>query len=206
MKIIETMALTTVIFLIYLIVYAGAYHYLNFSESPKNADAVVLFVGPHLKKRMEEAHQLINEGYTDTLIIPAHHQICTYSDGNIIKYLNPDKNIFDKKEYPNFYENTHNEVLWAKTMMERVGFNSAIMVSSPYHMRRIKIISQKVFSEENWMLSFVGSRYLKKNRGFSASLLDNMQKTITEYVKIIVFNLYVIVENLNIQISVVSFK
>ncbi|EFK09732.1 conserved hypothetical protein [delta proteobacterium NaphS2] len=58
-------------------------------------------------------------------------------------------------------EDTHSEVLRAKEMMDAYGLKSAIFVSSPYHMRRIKIIAAKVFGQKNYDLSFVPTPYEK---------------------------------------------
>jgi len=43
------------------------------------------------------------------------------------------------------YENTHLELLLAREMMVKLGLKSAVIVSSPYHMRRLQLISGKVF-------------------------------------------------------------
>ena len=42
-------------------------------------------------------------------------------------------------------------------MMETAGYTSAIFVSSPYHMRRISIISSRIFPNEKYQLTFIGS-------------------------------------------------
>ena len=47
-------------------------------------------------------------------------------------------------------------------MMAEYGFKSALFVSSPYHMRRIKIIAESVYNDdEQYILSFVPTSYEK---------------------------------------------
>ncbi|AJE03244.1 hypothetical protein GPICK_07655 [Geobacter pickeringii] len=48
-----------------------------------------------------------------------------------------------RKFYPDHYEETHLEVLLAKEFMTERGFRSALFVSSPYHMRRIRMMADE---------------------------------------------------------------
>jgi hypothetical protein len=105
-----------------------------------------------------------------------------------------------------FVEDTHEEALIAKDMMEHEGISSAILVSSPYHMRRIKIIAGKVFgnspplekggrgdldsSGERYRFTFVPTRY--ETSGETFWLFNNYDRKFvtTEYMKIGWFVLY----------------
>ena len=75
-------------------------------------------------------------------------------------------------------------------MMDKAGFKSAIFVSSPYHMRRISIIANKVFGKKDYRLIFVPSRY-EQNTGALWFLNKRDLKFVSsEYSKIIWFMLY----------------
>ena len=61
--------------------------------------------------------------------------------------------------YPSFYEDTHIEIIEAQKRMSDYGLKSAIFVSSPHHMRRIKLIAEKVFKSNNYNFYYVPTRY-----------------------------------------------
>jgi len=184
----------TAIVICLLGIYVYAFTYLNYYDRPANSDAVVLFIGPDYKERLKEARQLIEEGYAKILIIPAHRRVFTLVDGTIKKTRNHQKIPFDRKSYPHYYENTHIEALEAKKMMNTAGYTSAIFVSSPYHMRRISIISARVFSNEDYQLTFIGSRYIKHDSFLSFFSWSYMKQAFREYSKIIGFFLYQLYE------------
>ena len=177
-----------------LALYVCAFKYLNCCDKPVNSDAVVLFIGPDYKERLKEAYQLIEDGYAKILIIPAYGEMFTVVDGTIKKTRNHQKAPFDRKIYPRYYENTHIEALEAKKMMNRAGYTSAIFVSSPYHMRRISIISARVFSNENYKLKFIGSRYVQQDSFLSIFSWSNVKQVFIEYFKIIGFFIYQLYE------------
>jgi len=46
------------------------------------------------------------------------------------------------------FEHTHLELLTGRRMMEKLGYRSAVIVSSPYQMRRLQLIANKVFGDD----------------------------------------------------------
>ena len=72
-------------------------------------------------------------------------------------------------------------------MMEQYGLKSAIFVSSPDHMRRIKIITERIFHEEPVRIVFVPIRVEPAHQDLTLSDYKRMGK---EYVKIIWFLMY----------------
>jgi uncharacterized SAM-binding protein YcdF (DUF218 family) len=82
------------------------------------------------------------------------------------------------------------EILLAKRTMNALGLKSAIMVSSPYHMKRIQMISRKVFGEQSRFISYVPTRFEQ-----NPFVLRDMDRgawmfVIHEFVKICWFSLY----------------
>lgn len=173
--------------------YLVMFRFLNLNEKPIRCDAIVLFVGPSYQARLKEAHQLMKEGYTDTLIVPAYRRSYVMENGDVVRDLNPSDFQLDRTEYPKYYERTHIEILEARKIMEELGFTSAIMVSAPTHMRRIKIISSKVFYPGKFQIRYIGSRYLRPHNLLSAFNLSDLRFAVTEAVKIISFVVYQIV-------------
>lgn len=183
--------------------------FLFISEAPVKADAVVLFLGGAEGAREKEAEQLIREGFADYLIIPAYGQIKKRTpDGTLEAFtwkrpenvshqetnqLTNQSNRSFTNRLTNqrnwFTENTHIEVLEAKRLMEDLGLNSALFVSSPYHMRRIKLINSAV-TLDNIIVNYVSTRY--ETLGEDFWLFDSRASKIvlTEYAKIAWFLLY----------------
>ncbi len=163
--------------------------YLTYADEPLRSDAVVLFVGPDNKARQEDANRLMSEGYARYLFIPAYRRITEASSLPPMagaKKVNPKLIISGLKPRP-YFENTHVEALEAKRMMEQYRLNSAIFVSSPDHMRRIKIITERIFREEPVRIVFVPIRVEPAHQDLTLSDYKRMGK---EYVKIIWFLMY----------------
>lgn len=169
--------------------------FLLYSSKYKKANAIILILGPDFKARQKEAYKLINEGMTDYLIIPAYHKVYRVYDKDTKKYLSPNLYSFktDQKNIaapPGFYEDTHLEIIEARKIMSGYGLNSAIFVSSPYHMRRIKLIAMDVFNTNKCDFYFVPTRYERAPANYWELSLADWKKVRREYGKILWFFLY----------------
>ncbi|MCD6532570.1 MAG: YdcF family protein, partial [Deltaproteobacteria bacterium] len=58
------------------------------------------------------------------------------------------------------FENTHLEMIMGKKIMDKLGYRSAIIVSSPYHMRRLQLIAGKVFGND-YQVGFTATPFEK---------------------------------------------
>jgi hypothetical protein len=167
--------------------------YLAYADKPVKSDVVVPFVGNDFNAREKEALKLLEEGYAQHLIIPAFGTMYKYSllsrHFRVVR-LSGTYGMANKKNYPRYHENTHIEVQEAKKMMAISGFKSAIFVSSPYHMRRIKTMAEREFKNIQGNKSFVPTRYVKVSKGFSAVNNITIQKAMIEYVKLAWFYVY----------------
>jgi hypothetical protein len=150
--------------------------YLAYADKPAKADAVVLFIGFDSRARMQEARSLIAEGYANHLIIPA------YDERPARKGAAPN--------YRRYYENTHIEALEAKRIMDRQGFRSALFVSSPGHMRRIRMIAGEVFDPAAYRIAFIPTRFEQRPEGIRKFTPTNVAATALECAKIIWFQTY----------------
>jgi uncharacterized SAM-binding protein YcdF (DUF218 family) len=171
--------------------------YLILKTPPVKSDVVVLLLGSINKERAEEAFRLINEGYAGTLFVPAQKKNFTISDnGNLshyIKRLSKQNWLTPKREIKlnyQFQENTHLEIIAAKSMMDTSNFTSAIFVSSPYHLRRIKIIADKVFTGKAYQLSFIPSYHVEKDEPLWWVSRNAVAMVVSEYLKITWFLIY----------------
>jgi len=155
-------------------------HYLAYANKPVKSDVIVLFISQSFDARKREVLKLLEEGYASHIIVPAYGTTLKAPIANIPITNKPITN------YPKYLEETHIEVLEAKKMMEKAGFQTAIFVSSPFHMRRIKIIAKRVFGDHYANITFVPTRYAKKQSGFW--LFANYSKhVVSEYGKIVWF-------------------
>jgi uncharacterized SAM-binding protein YcdF (DUF218 family) len=122
--------------------------YLAYSTNYAKVDAVIILLGPDSSARLRHARDLIKKGMADYLIIPAYSK--TYYVDQVT--LKPLPNKTDKNNHPilpQYFEDTHLELIEAKKTMKLYGLKSAIFVSSPYHMRRIQFMVDKEFDHHS---------------------------------------------------------
>lgn len=185
------------IFILFVMTVAGIVllspQYLLYSTSYEKADAIIILLGPDFKARKKEANELMSKGMADYLIIPAYHKIYEIDDKkqNLLPYFKSHES--DNRRvisYPGFYEDTHIEIIEAQRVMSDYGLKSAIFVSSPHHMRRIKIIAGRVFKSDNYIFYFVATRYENIPFKFWELSSSDWRKIRREYSKILWFIMY----------------
>jgi uncharacterized SAM-binding protein YcdF (DUF218 family) len=188
----------------------GAPGFLACSDKPVKSDAVVLFLGGEEGAREKESYQLVREGYADYLIIPARgHVYKRNPDGQVVR-IDLELPMYAPNQQTNkqtnskhwFIEDTQREAIIARDIMERVGISVAILVSSPYHMRRIRIIGANVFKtalsahpfkkdgQREFQLYTVPTRYETIGDSFWIISSYESKFVLTEYAKIAWFLLY----------------
>jgi len=180
--------------------------YLAYADNPVKADAVVLFVGPGFHDRNKQARKLIEEGYAHYLLVPA---IDTVGKGPSA-FVHPDyvRDQLEKlshsvlggssghggllhSEGNALYQHTHLEIITAKRMMSEHGLKSALFVSSPWHMRRIKMISESVFNgNAQYNINFVPTSFEKIPTDLLGLCKYVYKWIIQEYLKIGLFLAY----------------
>ena len=192
----KTKKLTFLVFLFIaalLILLEYAPHYLTYADTPVKSDAIVLFIGlvQDNRARQEEANLLITQGYARYFLIPAYGKVSKVSSAlshaGTKALPNP---IISNLKTKSYFENTHVEVLEAKRMMEHYGLKSAIFVSSPDHMRRIKIITEKVFDEKDVRIAFVPARSETSHHDLRDMTPSDYTRMGKEYIKIVWFLMY----------------
>jgi uncharacterized SAM-binding protein YcdF (DUF218 family) len=174
-----------------LILLEYAPHYLTYADIPVESDAIVLFVGADNRARQEGANLLITQGYARYFLIPAYGKISEVSSApsHADTKAHP-KPIISNLKTKSYFENTHVEVIEAKRIMEQYGLKSAIFVSSPDHMRRIKIITEKVFDKSETRIAFVPTRAVPVYHGLLNQTLSDFESMGRECIKIAWFLIY----------------
>ncbi|MFO7667336.1 MAG: ElyC/SanA/YdcF family protein [Desulfobacterales bacterium] len=173
-----------------LLIYAP--HFLIYSDRPEKSDAVVMFLGKDQKARLAEANWLLAEGYADYILIPGLgiiQKISQLSGLPVIK-TKKKKSVIAGRKKNTCFEGTHVEVIEARRMMSRHGLTSAIFVSSPYHMRRVKVITEKVFDGESSRIVFAPTRFEKVNTDLRRLKISDWKYLGYEYLKMAWFMAY----------------
>jgi hypothetical protein len=180
-----------------LLLFAFSPYFLIISEQPVKSDAVVLFLGQESSARKKEAINLINQGLSEYLIIPGTIEtLKKRDDGKLVKVgstisLTRSMNFSHRKGNQfRVIEDTHIEAIRAKLMMDRLELKSANFVSSPYHMRRIKVIAGRVFDDEKYQISFVSTDNNGKKPFLWWLSKDGWWWVTREYSKIVWFLIY----------------
>lgn len=173
-----------------LIFYAP--YFPAYADKPVQSDAVVLFLGS--PERNIEAQKLILEGYARYLIIPINQEVLGPLDQepkHLERWMNEMVSTpTQAKNYPAFYEDTHIEVLEAKRLMETNSLISAIFVSAPSHMHRIKIITKNIFKDSNVKVTFVQTPIDSTSPIRLNAVFNNIKGIGQEFIKIIWFLIY----------------
>jgi uncharacterized SAM-binding protein YcdF (DUF218 family) len=172
-----------------------------FTENiPQKADAVVLFVGPGNEARIDEARHLIKEGYARYLLIPSSGEMFTANTAGGLVRIAGDQQRGNRylgvritANYKKHFENTHIEALEAKRMLDDLNLKSAMLVSSGYHMRRIRMISTRVFDTEKYSISCNPARWQTEFTAADWLNTERRKIIISEYVKIGWFLVYEVV-------------
>ena len=167
--------------------------FLLYSTHCSKSDVIVLFLGPDFGARHKHAQNLMKRGMADYLIIPAYHKIYHMNEGTLKLYSNRTqgkKNRAKKNsDVPSYYEDTHIELIDAKKEMTQYGKTSAIFVSSPYHMRRIKIMVKKELGDKNENC-YSPTPFERAPANFWELRFSEWKKVGREYLKIVWFMLY----------------
>jgi len=172
-----------------VIIFVAPY-YLTYSDVPRKVDAVVVLVGPGLEARMKEAKELARKRLIKYIFVPAHSELRAGFEEHLNTGDNPNtatcipSHTVKVSEPLLSYQSTYKELLRAKEMIDRYGFRSAIIVSSPYHMRRIKIMCSNVFPSEQYDILCVATRYEHTHRTFWFLYRYDRKWILTEYGKI----------------------
>jgi len=180
--------------LLAFIVYAPGF--LVYADSPFKADAVVLFSGPGQKYRLQEARRLIADGYARYLIVPDFGIVSQAGEDGTLESVAPE--LWGQEQslrgaapfvYPSFFESTHVEALEGKRIIDRLGLHSALMVSSPYHTRRINMICARVF-QDDYRFALVPARTQQIYGPRDWLDKESRKKIVSEYVKMVWFLVY----------------
>ena len=130
-------------------------NYLIYSRIPnKPVDCIVLLYGPEFDLRCQKAVSVAQARLTDLIYFPLTNSVKTVGPEGIPLKSYGDTTInvpyskLIEQERLNHLENTHLELLVAKSFVRNKEVHSIAIISSPYHMRRVKLMADRLFNPE----------------------------------------------------------
>lgn len=173
-----------VLFVCLLLLITGFFsagRFLALTESPKQSDVIIVLSGG--QGRVEKAAELYKAGYAPYIIL-SNAKESTSKSGDMVQNaiaLGIPKDVIYTE---NAAKSTHQNAKYTLPIMKEYGFKSAIVVSSDFHMRRVKFLFGRVYKKSEIELTYVGSA-----SGYNAkrwwSDRKSRETTFNEYVKMI---------------------
>ncbi|MBB6446764.1 YdcF family protein [Bacillus benzoevorans] len=125
--------------------------FLFYEEKPVKADVIILLSGEKEERgRMTKVAELYHAGYADRVLLTN-----ATSPGSSIEYAEsfgiPRDALLTENKATSTYENA----LYAKEIVLERGFDSALVVTSNYHMRRAKLAFERVFHDSGVSFTYV---------------------------------------------------
>ncbi|WP_342424814.1 YdcF family protein [Paenibacillus sp. FSL E2-0178] len=165
--------------LVLLFLIAGSF--LSLSTSPKQADIIIVLSGG--EGRIEHAADLYKSGYGSYILLSNSKEL-TGPSGDMhqtaLALGIPEEAILTEDAAQSTYQNAQ----FTLPIMKQHGFKSAIVVSSDFHMRRVKFIFDHVYKKSGIELTYIGS-----DSGYNAktwwSDRNSRETTFNEYTKMI---------------------
>ena len=126
---------------------------LLISQAPVKADCIVVFsggvgesgkAGQGYEERVQKAVELYKDGYADRLIFSSGYTYL-FKEPLVMKALAvslgvPEGSIILEDTAKNTFEN----VKFSKRILDRNGWNSILLISAPYHMKRASLVFHKL--------------------------------------------------------------
>ncbi|MCH8158079.1 MAG: YdcF family protein, partial [Nitrospinae bacterium] len=134
-----------------------AAEYLVLEEEPRSVDLIV--VATPFRPRFLYALDLMQKGYADRILLLGDARIKMVWSGKTSLELARDESLKrgvpDAKIYTMHSTGTRGDAKGARDLMSFQGFQSAMVVSDPYNMRRLAMIFDRVFSGSGRDLVYV---------------------------------------------------
>lgn len=174
----KTFGLTLLISLLILVILLySAGRFLTINSAPTKSDAIILLTGGDIE-RIQKALELFTAGYAP-LIIVSNGLEDGYSPF-LIELGIPESNIINETKA----DSTSTNAKYTSEIMKENKLKSAIVVSSDYHMRRVKLNFDRSFANTGIQLSY-SSAPTPYNASHWYRNKTDIMTTINEYVKIL---------------------
>ena len=152
------LSITATAFVLFLLCFTFIDRWLIIQEKPQKADAIAC-LGGGIGERLQKVIELYNQGYAPMVILTSaalsDPEVREFS-GNLTRRFLIHKGVPPQSIISEFdSDSTYSEAKNIKNFMTSKNMCSAIIVSDPYHMRRVRYIFRKVFHNTDIELLFV---------------------------------------------------
>jgi len=134
--------------LILVIVVKNAATFLVINEPPQKADVIIVLSGDK-GGRLQRGIELYRQAYAPYLLFTSSATGLEKSQA-MAEGVPEQAFILDRQA-----QNTYQNAVYSKALMQQYGLHSAIVVSSDYHMRRASLIFAHVFKGTGTVLTYV---------------------------------------------------
>ncbi|NMD70160.1 YdcF family protein [Bacillus sp. DNRA2] len=174
----KLIAIILIVVVIVLFIFGFAGRFLVIDEKPKKSAAIIVLTGGG-SDRLERAVQLYNYTKAQYLIISNGTEDNYYQEALLMGV--PNQSII----LENQADSTTDSAVLTIDIMEKHRLKSAIVVSSNYHMRRVKHNFDKIIGDKNITLTYCASKdkYYRPNKWWASG--DAVNLTFNEYSKLI---------------------
>ncbi len=182
--------------LVYFVLLRPLAGFLTVADTPKHSEAIVVLGGGLAVLRVVHAVKLYEKGLAPIIILTGQEM---KFNGSEIRFKNikltepllasmlaklygiPERNLFlEERPY-----STYGDAKYVKEDLLKMGIHSAIIVSDPYHMRRVSIIFKKVFRDTSISLIFSPAVDDDNKLEFDTWWApDDIHRILSEYAKI----------------------
>ena len=163
--------------LIIMVTFFNAGNWLTVSQNPQRSDIIIVLSGS--EGRVEKALGLMEEDYSDFLVLTNAYGFSEQDYKHIESTVPAEDVIKDFESH-----STLDSAYYSRKLMEELRVQSAIIVSSDYHLRRAKLNYERAFKNSDIELKFVAS---DSNYQSDFWWTDNFSIRITgsEYIKLV---------------------
>jgi DUF218 domain len=191
--------------LILTLIAAGALlssDYWLYTTTAHRSDAIVVLLGADDDAKIEWAFKLLDSGCARYLLIPGKSFSCDNKKDKCLRAKHYRFNLqnynFDnlttipawEEKLPWYKERTHIELIMTRQMMAAQDLESGIIVSHPYHMRRIRIIAATVFDNTSFRLDYLPTEDDPMPDQFLRLYVSRLLWVFSEAIKIVWFKFY----------------
>lgn len=177
--------ITFSVILCYIFSYLGIF--LSVTEEPHKADVIVVLAGDK-GDRVTYGVNLYKEGYSNKLLFTGGEEVEGRIEADSMKEQALELGVVEKdvileKESRSTYTNA----LFTKELIQKYNYKSAIIVTSKYHMRRARLVFNKIFKDTNETLFYCATNDSNFNPEKWWSNIKSIKQTISEYIKLVAY-------------------
>ncbi|MED3561005.1 YdcF family protein [Bacillus xiapuensis] len=174
-----------IVLMVVAVCFINAGRFLVYDDVIHKSDAIIVLSGDR-GERVERAAELYQKGYAKYFVISGgivYHDVtmAQLMKEHAIQLGIPEKAIIMEDRADSTYENAY----FTKKVIKSYPIHSAIVISSNYHMKRVKMIFDREFKDTGLKLFYTGAKdqYFSKTRWWSNN--KSIMITITEYIKMV---------------------